>query len=116
MDAVLTCNLAALIWYVLAMACLFILRRRDPHMERPYKVPLYPVLPALVLLLSLLAAAVYVYYWQDKPVVLWLTLGMYAVGLAYYFGFARRRLISAAPEELAARAGHEDEKLPRTCP
>src|SRR5207302_10748288 len=29
--AVLTCNLTALIWYVLAMVCLFILRRRDPH-------------------------------------------------------------------------------------
>jgi len=104
--AVLTCNLTALIWYVLAMACLFILRRRDPHMPRPYKTPFYPVLPALVLLMSLFAAAVY--GWLNKPVVLWLTLLLYAVGLAYYVGFARRRLISAAPEELAARAGHEN--------
>ncbi|HEV3446974.1 MAG TPA: amino acid permease [Gemmataceae bacterium] len=104
--AVLTCNLTALIWYVLAMACLFILRRRDPHMPRPYKTPFYPVLPALVLLMSLFAAAVY--GWLNKPVVLWLTLLLYAVGLAYYLGFARRRLISAAPEELAARAGHEN--------
>src|SRR5262249_11948448 len=78
MDAVLTCNLTALTWYVLAMVCLFILRRRDPHMERPYKVPLYPVLPAVVLLMSLFAAGVYVYYWQSKPVVLQLTLAMYA--------------------------------------
>jgi ethanolamine permease len=106
-DAVLTCNLMALIWYVLAMVCLFILRRRDPHMPRPYKVPFYPVLPALVLLMSLFAGGAYLYYWRDKPVVFWLTLILYAVGLAYYLGFARRQLISAAPEELAARAGHE---------
>jgi ethanolamine permease len=104
--AVLTCNLTALIWYVLAMVCLFILRWRDPHMPRPYKVPFYPVLPALVLLMSLFAAGVYGAL--NRPVVLWLTLLLYAVGLAYYLGFARRRLISAAPEELAARAGHED--------
>jgi ethanolamine permease len=107
--AVLTCNLTALIWYMLAMVCLFVLRWRDPHMPRPYKVPLYPVLPALVLLMSLFAAGIYAwYYLTEKPIVLWLTLILYAVGLGYYFGFARRRLVSAAPEELAARAGHED--------
>src|SRR6476660_1139330 len=50
--AVLTCNLTALIWYVLAMACLFVLRVRYPEMPRPYRVPLYPFLPALVLVMS----------------------------------------------------------------
>ena len=107
--AVLTCNLTALIWYILAMACLFILRWRDPHMARPYKVPLYPVLPALVLLMSLFAAGIYAWYYREKrPIVLWLTLIMYSVGLVYYVGVARWRLVSAAPEELAARAGHEE--------
>jgi ethanolamine permease len=101
--AVLTCNLTALIWYVLAMVCLFVLRWRAPDLERPYKVPWYPVLPALVLVMSLFAAGIYVWYYQDKPVVLWLTLGMYALGMGYHFLFARRRLVSAAPEELAAR-------------
>ena len=72
-------------------------------MPRPYRVPLYPVLPALVLVMSLFAAAVY--GWLNKPVVLWLTLLLYSAGLAYYLVFARGRLISAAPEELAARAG-----------
>jgi hypothetical protein len=47
------------------------------------------------------------YYHEDKPIVLWLTLIMYTLGLGYYVVFARRRLVSAAPEELAARAGHE---------
>ncbi len=109
--AVLTCNLTALIWYVLAMVCLFVLRKRDPHMPRPYKVPLYPVLPALVLVMSLFAAGIYAWYYQaEKPIVLWLALIMYAVGAIYYFGIARRRLESAAPEELAARRRHENGK------
>src|SRR5262249_29792602 len=73
--AVLTCNLTALVWYVLAMACLFILRWRFPDLPRPYKVPLYPVLPVLVLLMSLMAAGVY--GWLNEPIVLWLTLIMY---------------------------------------
>lgn len=101
-DAVLTCNLTALIWYVLAMICLFRLRVKEPHMPRPYKVPLYPWLPAFVILMSLFAAAVY--GWLSQPTVLWLTAGMYAVGCGYYFLYARTRLASAAPEELAARS------------
>jgi ethanolamine permease len=101
--AVLTCNLTALIWYVLAMVCLFLLRRNEPNLSRPYKVPLYPVLPAMVLLMSLFAAGVY--GWLNESIVLWLTLAMYGVGLSYYFVIARRRLVSAAPEELMARSG-----------
>ena len=100
--AVLTCNLTALIWYVLAMICLFVLRVKEPDMPRPYKVPLYPFLPALVIVMSLFAALVY--GWLNEPIVLWLTLAMYAIGLTYFFGYARSRLARSAPEELTARA------------
>src|SRR5207249_1778150 len=100
-NAVLTCNLTALIWYLLAIICLFVLRARYPEMHRPYRVPLYPILPLLVLGMSLFAAAVY--GWLQKPIVLGLTAGLYGIGLAYYFLFARTRLKSAAPEELAAQ-------------
>jgi ethanolamine permease len=98
---VLSCNLTALIWYVLAMICLFILRVREPGMSRPFKVPFYPFLPALVIVMSVFAGLVY--GWLQEPTVLWLTLIMYVVGLAYYFGYARTRLATAAPEELTAR-------------
>jgi ethanolamine permease len=104
-DAVLTCNLTALIWYILAIICLFVLRIRDPEMPRPYKVPLYPILPAMVLAMSLFSAAVY--GWLQKPIVLILALGMYAIGLAYYFLVSKTRLKSAAPEELAAHAAEK---------
>jgi ethanolamine permease len=103
--AVLTCNLTALIWYVLAIVCLFLLRIRSPDMPRPYKVPLYPILPLLVIGMSVFAAAVY--GWLQKPIVLVLTVTMYAFGLGYYYLFARMRLKSAAPEELAAQAARK---------
>ncbi len=103
--AVLTCNLTALVWYVLAMVCLFVLRVKEPKMFRPYKVPLYPYLPAAVMGMSLFAAVVY--GWLNKAIVLWLTLVMYAAGLAYYLVYAQHRLAASAPEELAARAAAE---------
>ena len=103
--AVLTCNLTALIWYALAIVCLFILRKKEPNMSRPYKVPLYPVLPAAVFVMSVGSALIY--GWSQKPEVLWLTAGMYGLGLTYYFGFARSRLTHSAPEEIAARRALE---------
>ena len=99
--AVLTCNLTALIWYVLAMVCLFVLRVREPEMPRPYRVPLYPLLPALVLVMSLFSAAVY--GWLSEPIVLGLTVAFYALGLSYFLLVSRTRLAHAAPEEVAAR-------------
>ena len=35
------------LFFLLAGVALFVLRYRDPHIERPYKVPLYPLLPIL---------------------------------------------------------------------
>lgn len=98
--AVLTCNLTALIWYALAIICLFVLRVKEPDMPRPYRVPWYPFLPALVFVMSLFSAVVY--GWLQQSIVLWLTGFMYALGLLYYFGYARTRLVMASPEELAA--------------
>jgi amino acid transporter len=34
-------------FYALAAGAVFILRRKDPHVERPFKVPLYPFVPAV---------------------------------------------------------------------
>jgi basic amino acid/polyamine antiporter, APA family len=41
---------AALLFYVLTVSGLFVLRKKRPDMERPYKVTGYPILPALYVL------------------------------------------------------------------
>jgi ethanolamine permease len=110
--AVLVSTLTALIWYILAMVCLFILRRREGQLFRTYRAPLYRVLPILVVLLS--AFSMWAYSRIDNgDRVLWLTAALYAVGLGYYFGWSRRRLQHAAPEELAARSGRSTEEASR---
>ncbi len=43
---------AALLFYVLTVAGLFVMRKKYPNAERPYKVPLYPFLPALYVVLT----------------------------------------------------------------
>jgi APA family basic amino acid/polyamine antiporter len=43
---------AVIIFYILTIVGIFILRIKEPHIERPYKVPFYPVLPTLYIILT----------------------------------------------------------------
>lgn len=98
--AVLVSTLTALIWYVLAVGCLFKLRRREPQMFARFQSPIARVLPISVVVLSLFA--LYVYGALNVNVVP-LTAALYAGGLAFYWFWAQDRLQTAAPEELTAR-------------
>jgi len=44
---------AALFFYVLTVGAVFVLRKKQPNLNRPYKVPAYPALPALYIVLAL---------------------------------------------------------------
>jgi ethanolamine permease len=98
--ALLISTLTALVWYILAMWCLFVLRRREPELFSRYRAPLVNVLPVFVVVLSAFAA--WIYSGIDVK-VLPVTIGLYGVGIAYYVFWSRTRLQTAAPEELTAR-------------
>jgi ethanolamine permease len=108
--AVLLSTLTALIWYILAIGCLFVLRRREPELFHKYQTPLHRLLPIMVVLLSTFAACMYS---VAKVEVIPVTLILYAAGLGYFWFVGRSRLQAAAPEELAARhAGEPGMKPP----
>lgn len=45
----------ALTLYIFSMLALLSLRKKEPDLERPFKVPLYPVLPVVALLISVVS-------------------------------------------------------------
>ncbi len=98
--AILISTLTAVIWYVLAMICLFVLRRKEPELFRRYQVPVYPWLPMFVMVLA--AFAGFVYAWVNVQVIL-PTAVIYAAGLVWYSVWARKRVLRVAPEEVAAQ-------------
>jgi len=111
--AVLVSTLTALIWYILAMICLWILRKREPALFTSYRAPLYRLLPILVILLSIFAIFFYKGV-KNSNWVFGLTGGFYTVGLGYYFFWSRNKIQHAAPEELAARqAGSAGQEVAR---
>lgn len=72
---------AALIFYILTIAAVFRLRATRPNADRPYRVPGYPVIPALYILG---AATVLVILFAYRPATTWPGLLIVLVGAALY--------------------------------
>lgn len=98
--AILTSTLAAVIWYVLAMICLFVLRRKEPELFRPYRTPAFPWLPGFVALLAALAGYLFV---RVNVQVLAPIASLYAAAAIWYVFRGRHDVLDTAPEEVATR-------------
>lgn len=76
--------LGAVVMYIISMAALFVLRRKEPELERPFSVPLYPYFPAIALVLSLVCLTAIVYY---NPVLsLWFFAGLALLVVVFMAG------------------------------
>jgi APA family basic amino acid/polyamine antiporter len=73
---------AVVMFYILTILGLFILRFRRPHMERPYRVFGYPVLPGLYLLIALFIEVQLLRY---KPQYTWPGLAIILAGVPVYW-------------------------------
>ncbi|MCX7875101.1 MAG: amino acid permease [Melioribacteraceae bacterium] len=71
-----------LVFYILTIVGVYILRKKKPNAERPYKVFAYPVLPAIYIIL---AAAVSVILLIYKPDYTWPGLIIVSIGIPVYF-------------------------------
>jgi len=79
---------AALLFYILTTSALFVLRRRRPDLERPYRAFGYPVLPALYILTAVALEVILLLY---KPYYTWPGLIIVVLGLPVYFIWHGRR-------------------------
>jgi len=73
---------AVLIFYVLTIIGVFILRKKEPTLERPYKAFGYPVIPALYILLATLIMIILLIF---KPDYTWPGLIIVILGIPVYF-------------------------------
>ncbi|HZL42076.1 MAG TPA: amino acid permease [Verrucomicrobiae bacterium] len=79
---------ATLLFYVLTIAGLFILRRRQPQAERPYRAWGYPVLPALYILG---AGTIMMVLFLYKTQTTWPGLLIVLAGVPAYFWWNRQK-------------------------
>ncbi len=70
------------IFYVLTIAGIFILRKKRPDMERPYKAVGYPVLPAIYMIMGITFCVLLIIY---KPNFTWPGLIITLIGIPLYY-------------------------------
>lgn len=58
-------SFVVVLFYMLTIIGVFILRKKRPNAERPYKTPLYPVLPAIYVLLAAAFCLLLIFYKQN---------------------------------------------------
>ncbi len=90
---------ASFLFHAAAAVAVFVLRRRQPDRDRPYRVWGYPVVPALFVLACLLLLGNTLY---EAPVESLWGLGLVALGIPAYMGFARRRRMSGGSGAVGA--------------
>jgi APA family basic amino acid/polyamine antiporter len=86
---------AAFMFYGAGAAGLFVLRSTMRHHKRDFKVPLYPVLPALFVVFCAVLVFVSV---QERPREAGVGLALIAAGLPFYFWFNRKGASAELPE------------------
>lgn len=78
---------AVLIFYVLTIAGIFILRKKQPNAERPYKAFGYPYLPAFYIFLASAISIILLIY---KPMYTWPGLIIVLIGIPVYYLWKRK--------------------------
>ena len=67
--------MGAVLMYMMSMISLFVLRRKEPTLERPFASPFYPYFPAIALLLSAVSLIAFIYYYPMLGLIFFGGLG-----------------------------------------
>lgn len=79
----------ALCLYIVSMIAFFALRKKEPNMERPFKVPLYPWFPIIALVIATIALVSMTIY---NPMIALIFLGIIALSYLYFFLFLNKTM------------------------
>lgn len=90
----------AIVMYIISMLSLFKLRRSEPNLERAFKAPGYPVVPAIALILALVCLVAMVWF---NPLIAAIFLGFMAAGFLY-FQFTAHHRANAPADALLSQA------------
>jgi len=81
-------SFVVVIFYAITIAGIFILRKKRPNAERPYKAFGYPVLPAIYIVMALAFCILLIIY---KPAFTWPGLIIVLLGIpVYYIAVAKK--------------------------
>ncbi len=90
-------SLIFLLTFAMVNLSVITLRRKAPELPRRYKVPFYPVVPILGIVLNLYLA---VYQFTFQPLAWYVTGGWILIGLLLYYGYFEKQSAEIRPQIL----------------
>ncbi len=81
----------ALTLYIVSMISLLALRKNEPELERPFRVPMYPAFPIVALVIASIALVAMTIY---NPMLALIYFGILALAYVLYHFFIRPRTLS----------------------
>lgn len=90
-------SLIFLLTFAMVNLSLIVLRRKEPDIPRRYRVPFYPVVPALGVILNVFLA---LYQFTFQPLAWYVTIGWVLVGLILYYGYFEKEAAARKPQVL----------------
>lgn len=94
-------SLIFLLTFALVNLSLIVLRRKEPDIPRRYRVPLYPIVPILGIVLNVFLA---LYQFTFQPIAWYVTIGWVVIGLLVYFAYFEKQAAGEQPQVLVPRA------------
>lgn len=79
----------ALALYIVSMFSFFALRKKEPEMERPFKVPMFPAFPAVALIIATVAMIAMAWY---NPMLAAIFFGIVGISYLYFLLFLNKKM------------------------
>ncbi len=89
-QVIILAALGAVVMYIISMAALFVLRKKEPNLERPFIVPAYPYFPLVALILSVVCLVAIV--WYNLVLSLWFFAGLLVLAGIFVLTGKHKRL------------------------
>jgi ethanolamine permease len=68
-DIIIVSVFGAITLYIIGMISILILRRKEPNLERPFKVPFYPLTPIIALVIAAVSIIAMSYYYTKLAII-----------------------------------------------
>jgi amino acid transporter/nucleotide-binding universal stress UspA family protein len=94
-------SLIFLLTFAMVNLSVIVLRRKAPEIPRRYRVPLYPVVPILGVVLNVFLA---LYQFTFQPLAWYVTIGWVLVGLLLYYAYFEKQGAEIRPQVLVEPA------------
>lgn len=75
-DIIIISVFGALTLYIVSMIAILKLRKKEPHLERPFKVPMYPLFPVIALMIAIFSFVVMTIYNFKLALFYFLIIGL----------------------------------------